>query len=97
MTANKDSGQESKGEAHPAHNREKKTIGEELFLIYLKRRSPEDVEEEQEEERPTKRRATASIGEELYLIHLKRSRQGAHQDESSKNSQDEHELCEEEI
>ena len=52
-------------------NREnrKKTIGEELWLVYLKRYhpTPEDVDLP---ERRTKRKKT--IGQELYEVHLKR-------------------------
>jgi hypothetical protein len=53
------------------HNSKRRTIGEELFLVYLKRRSPAD--EEEDEEPPTERRRKMSIGEELFNIHLKRS------------------------
>lgn len=50
-------------------NERKKTAGEELWLIHLKRHipSPEDYD-------VPKRKRTRSIGEELYQIHLKRSR-----------------------
>ena len=49
-------------------NKDKKTIGEELWLIHLKRHitTPEDYD-------VPKRKRTKSIGEELYQIHLKRS------------------------
>ena len=49
---------------------EKRTIGEELYLIHLKRQS-EREEEYDGDEIPRKR--SRSIGEELYEIHLRRS------------------------
>ena len=50
----------------------KKTIGEELFLVYLKRRLPEEEEEDLDVE-PHRRVRSRSIGQELYDVHLKRS------------------------
>ena len=49
---------------------EKRTIGEELYLIHLKRQR-EHEEDYNIVEIPRKR--SRSIGEELYEIHLKRS------------------------
>jgi|EP00979_Chaetoceros_neogracilis_P008274 hypothetical protein len=56
----------------------KKTIGEELFLVYLKRRLPEEEEEDLDLE-PHRRVRSRSIGQELYEVHLKRS-QGMEED-----------------
>ena len=49
-------------------NEDKKTVGEELWLIHLKRHTPtlEDYD-------VPKRKRAKSIGQELYQIHLKRS------------------------
>ena len=52
------------------NSKNKRTIGEELYLVYLKRRTPE--EEDLDEEHHHRKRSR-SIGEELYSIHLKRS------------------------
>jgi len=54
------------------NNDHKMTIGEELFLIYLKRRLPEEEEEDHDVE-PERRVRSRSIGQELYEVHLKRS------------------------
>jgi hypothetical protein len=54
------------------------SLGEELFLIHLKRTTltqdanPEDVEDDHDYERP--RHPKKSIGEELFEVHLKRSK-----------------------
>lgn len=52
------------------HVDHKKTIGEELFEVYLRRRTPEDSDLDDHE----KRVRTKSVGEELYEIHLRRSK-----------------------
>ena len=52
----------------------KRTAGEELFLVYLKRRAMEDIEDDIEvEEHHCARKRSRSIGQELYEVHLKRS------------------------
>lgn len=54
------------------------SLGEELFLIHLKRTTmtqdanPEDVEDDHDYEKP--RRHMKSIGEELFEVYLKRSK-----------------------
>ena len=54
------------------------SLGEELFLIHLKRTTmtqdanPEDVEDDHDYEKP--RHPKKSIGEELFEVHLKRSK-----------------------
>jgi hypothetical protein len=54
------------------------SLGEELFLIHLKRTTmtqyanPEDVEDDHDYEKP--RHTKKSIGEELFEVHLKRSK-----------------------
>lgn len=53
-------------------NNRKRTVGEELYLVYLKRSQGQEEEEEEEVE-PIRRRRKISIGEELYSVHLKRS------------------------
>ena len=52
---------------------EKTTIGEELYLIHLKRRSGNDDNDEISIEDPLPRKRSRSIGEELYEVHIKRS------------------------
>ena len=81
------------------NNDHKMTIGEELFLIYLKRRLPEEEEEDHDVE-PERRVRSRSIGQELYEVHLKRS-QGMEQDfdqevsvPSSPKDHAEHKECE---
>jgi len=55
------------------------SLGEELFLIHLKRTTmtqdanPEDVEDDHDYEKPP-RHPKKSIGEELFEVHLKRSK-----------------------
>lgn len=88
MTANN---QEKKKEEYQSgvQPRVKRSIGEELFLVHLKRKSPEDDEEDHdEEEKHVRRRVGKSIGEELYQIHLKRSRQGCDKDFMIQNPQE---------
>ncbi len=79
----------SSNKTHQSHNTEgeessiqerKKTIGEELFLVYLKRKGLENDEDDFDEVRPTERKRKISIGEELYQIHLKRSSNDADND-----------------
>jgi hypothetical protein len=53
------------------HDDHKKTVGEELFEVYLRRRTPEDLDPDEHHE---KRVRTKSAGEELYEIHLRRSK-----------------------
>lgn len=54
------------------------SLGEELFLIHLKRTTltqdanPEDVEDDHDYEKP--RHPKKSIGEELFEVYLKRSK-----------------------
>ena len=54
------------------------SLGEELFLIHLKRTTmtqdanPEEVEDDHDYEKP--RHPKKSIGEELFEVHLKRSK-----------------------
>jgi len=48
----------------------KSTVGEELYLVYLKRSQGQEDEEQVE---PIRRRRKISIGEELYSVHLRRS------------------------
>eukprot|EP01083_Nonionella_stella_P226534 804385_1 len=55
-----------------------KTVGEELWLVHLKRQKYED--DDTYDRIPRKRRNHKSVGEELYEIHLKRS-QGFDQQE----------------
>ena len=64
-------------------NKNKITVGEELYLIYLKRRIAE--EEEDDHEKAPARKRTRSIGDELYSVHLKRS-QGMHLDADMNHS-----------
>lgn len=67
-------------------NNHKRTIGEELFLIYLKRRSPEEEEEDRDIEHHTEvRKRSKSIGEELFGVHLKRSQGLQDKDEIMEN------------
>jgi len=49
----------------------KKSTGEELYLVHLKRQGPEGDDQDDRDRLPRKR--SCSIGEELYSIHLKRS------------------------
>lgn len=55
------------------HEDHKKTIGEELFEVYLRRRTPEEARD-YDEQHHERRLRTKSIGEELYEIHLRRSK-----------------------
>jgi len=50
---------------------EKKSTGEELYLVHLKRKGNRS-DDEDDRDHPTRKRS-CSIGEELYSIHLKRS------------------------
>ena len=54
---------------------QKKTIGEELYLVDLRRRSGTEPKEEDYDrtESPNRKRAH-SVGEELWEVHLKRSK-----------------------
>jgi hypothetical protein len=54
------------------HEDHKKTIGEELFEVYLRRRTPDEASDH--DEHHERRLRTKSIGEELYEIHLRRSK-----------------------
>jgi len=49
----------------------KKSTGEELYLVHLKRQGKKSSDEDDRDRPPRKR--SCSIGEELYSIHLKRS------------------------
>jgi hypothetical protein len=53
------------------HEDHKKTIGEELFEVYLRRRTSEDSDLEGHHERRVR---TKSVGEELFEVHLRRSK-----------------------
>eukprot|EP01083_Nonionella_stella_P105901 304911_1 len=53
-------------------NNRKRTVGEELYLVYLKRSQGQEDEDEEQVE-PIRRRRKISIGEELYSVHLRRS------------------------
>lgn len=55
------------------HIDHKKTVGEELFEVYLRRSKPEG-DESNNEGHIKNRERVKSIGEELFDIHLKRSR-----------------------
>jgi len=50
----------------------KKSTGEELYLVHLKRLGESSDDEDDRDHPPRKR--SCSIGEELYSIHLKRSK-----------------------
>ena len=54
------------------------TIGEELFLVHLRRIEGQAADEEQRdippELREARKRSASLIGEELWQVHLKRSR-----------------------
>jgi len=80
---------------------EKKTIGEELFLIHLRRNErkrsmvDEDSDAEEIDERLPRKRSR-SIGEELFLVHLKRS-EGCVENEEYANSNESQVSSEESI
>ncbi|CAJ1953878.1 unnamed protein product [Cylindrotheca closterium] len=54
------------------------TVGEELFLVHLRRNEGQEAAEEQRdilpELREARKRSASLIGEELWQVHLKRSR-----------------------
>lgn len=54
------------------HMSHKKTIGEELYQVHLRRKTAERVDSS-DNKHDTARKGTKSIGEELFHIHLKRS------------------------
>mmetsp|Transcript_16874 Transcript_16874/g.41097 ORF Transcript_16874/g.41097 Transcript_16874/m.41097 type:complete len:98 (+) Transcript_16874:248-541(+) len=71
------------------------TIGEELFLVHLRRneRSQETAGEEEHGDTPAElkegRKRASSIGEELWQVHLKRSRGDEDHDVASAHIPDE--------
>lgn len=73
MNANNLKEEENHVEDDSSVQENKRTVGEELFLVHLKRKAPKDEEEDYDEEPPIERKRKSSIGEELYQVHLKRS------------------------
>lgn len=52
--------------------KDRPTVGEELFLVHLRR--CRDEEDDHDHEEGPRKRSASTIGEELWEIHLKRSR-----------------------
>jgi hypothetical protein len=56
--------------------KDKHTVGEELFLVHLKRCREEELEQQDHDilgPSPPRKRSNSKVGEELWEIHLKRS------------------------
>ncbi|KAL3916692.1 MAG: hypothetical protein SGILL_005061 [Bacillariaceae sp.] len=56
--------------------KDKPTVGEELFLVHLKRCREEELEQQQRDcgiIPPARKRSNSTVGEELWEIHLRRS------------------------
>ena len=72
-------------EAAAVSKKDKPTVGEELFLVHLKRCREEELDEHQDVDvfgtsPPLRKRSNSTVGEELWEIHRRRS-QGLNEDE----------------
>lgn len=56
----------------PLSFRQKRTVGEELYLVHLRRSNPKDNDDRDVETFSEKERVR-SLGDELFSVHLKRS------------------------
>jgi hypothetical protein len=78
----------SKADDSEESNKNKPTVGEELFLVHL-RRCRQEEEDHDHLEASARKRSPSTVGEELWEVHLKRSRGlGEHREEEETLSSD---------